>query len=287
MPSAKPKTPAWARLALGGAAAILLAGASVGLAVAADTSDLVSQDRLRVCADPANPPLSEKDGSGFENAIAELLAIEVGRTVEYTWYPQATGFVRQTLSAGRCDVIIGYPQGDELVLNTNAYYTSAYVLVVPADSGLADVTSLADPRLQGRRIGVIAGTPPASHLARHRLLATTKGYNLMVDTRHEHPNEEMLADLLAGRLDVAIMWGPIGGPLAHAHGGSLVVTPLIGESGGPRLFYRITMGVRQGEQRWKRELNALLRRNQDRINAILVEAGVPLLDDRGEKRIDQ
>jgi hypothetical protein len=97
----------------------------------------------------------------------------------------------------------------------------------------------------------------------------------------------MLDDLLAGELDAAVMWGPIGGPLARAHGDALVVAPLLGEAGGPRLFYRITMGVRQGEQRWKRELNAVLRRNQDRINAILIDAGVPLLDDRGEKRIDR
>jgi quinoprotein dehydrogenase-associated probable ABC transporter substrate-binding protein len=265
---------------------MLLIGAAIGSA-AADTSDLVSKDRLRVCADPANPPLSDQAGTGFENAIAELLAGELGRPLEYAWYPQATGFVRQTLAAGLCDVIIGYPQGDELVLNTNAYYTSAYVLVVPAGSDLADVTSLADPRLKGRRIGVVAGTPPASHLARHGLLPTTKGYNLVVDTRHEHPNEEMLADLLSGELDAAVMWGPIGGPMARAEGDGLVVTPLLGETAGPRLFYRITMGVRQGEQRWKRELNSLLRRNQDRINAILSDAGVPLLDDRGEKRIDR
>lgn len=261
-------------------------GIAVACPAAADTSDLVSRDRLRVCADPANPPLSDRDGGGFENAIAELLAAELGRTVDYTWYPQATGFVRQTLSKGLCDVIIGYPQGDELVLNTNAYYTSAYVLVVPADSELADVDSLADPRLQGRRIGVTAGTPPATHLARHGLLPTTVGYNLTVDTRHEHPTHDMLADLVAGRLDAAVMWGPIGGPLARGHGDGLVVTPLLAEPSGPRLFYRITMGVRQGEQRWKRDLNAVLRRNQDEIDAILSEAGVPLLNDRGDKRID-
>jgi quinoprotein dehydrogenase-associated probable ABC transporter substrate-binding protein len=283
MPSRKPKTPAWARRVLGSAA--VLVGIAGGGPAAGDTSDLVSKDRLRVCADPANLPLSDRDGGGFENAIAELLAAKLGRTVQYTWYPQATGFVRQTLAKGLCDLIIGYPQGDELVLNTNAYYTSAYVLVVQADSDLADVTSLADPRLKGRRIGVVVGTPPATHLARRGLLPTTRGYNLNVDTRFEHPNQEMLEDLLAGSLDAAVMWGPIGGPLARAHGDRLVVKPLIAETGGPRLFYRITMGVRQGEQRWKRELNAVLRRNQDGINAILIDAGVPLLDERGEKQI--
>jgi quinoprotein dehydrogenase-associated probable ABC transporter substrate-binding protein len=280
----KPKTPAWASRAL--APTAVLIGIAMAGQAAGEASDLVSGDRFRVCADPASLPLSDRDGGGFENAIAELLAEELGRPVEYTWYPQSTGFVRQTLSKGLCDVIIGYPQGDEMVLNTNAYYTSAYVLVVRAESDLANVTGLADPRLKGRRIGVVAGTPPASHLARNGLLPKTKGYHLTVDTRHEHPNQEMLDDLLADRIDAALVWGPIGGPLARAQGDKLVVTPLIGEAGPPKLFYRITMGVRQGEQRWKRELNSLLRRNQDRINAILMDAGVPLLDDNGGKRID-
>ena len=166
-------------------------------------------------------------------------------------------------------MIPGYAQGDELVLNTNHYYTSTHVLVTRADSDLADVTTLADPRLEGRRIGVIAGSPPASHLARHGLMATVKGYKLVVDPRHERPNEEMLADLAAGRLDAAVMWGPIGGPLAAGDGDALVVTPLLHEEGAPRLVYRITMGVRQGEDVWKRELNEAIRALQPEIDAIL------------------
>jgi quinoprotein dehydrogenase-associated probable ABC transporter substrate-binding protein len=268
--------PAWARAAVAAAALSALAAPAQAQLV-----DLVSRTALRVCADPAGLPFSNEDGEGFENAIAERLAEKLGRELQYTWYPMSQGFVRRTLVDQRCDVIIGYAQGDEMVLNTNHYYTSTHVLLTRADSDLADVTTLADPRLQGRRIGVIAGSPPASHLTRHGLMDTVEGYALMVDTRVEQPNEEMLADLMSGDLDAAVMWGPVGGPLAAAYGDAVVMTPLLEEQGAPRLFYRITMGVRQGEDVWKRELNALIAELQPEIEAILREAGVPLVNDMG------
>jgi quinoprotein dehydrogenase-associated probable ABC transporter substrate-binding protein len=257
-----------------------VAALGAGAPAVAQLTDLVSRTAFRVCSDPANLPFSNEAGEGFENEIAALFAKTLGRELEYTWYPMAQGFVRRTLLENRCDVIIGYAQGDELVLNTNHYYTSTYVLVVRADGDLADVTTLEDARLQGRRIGVIAGTPPATHMARLGLMPTAVGYQLMVDTRHFHPNQQMLDDLLAGDIDAAVMWGPIGGPLAKPHGDELVVTPLLGEP-PPRLAYRITMGVRPGEDRWKRELNSTIRKLQPEIDAILRRWGVPLLDDEG------
>jgi quinoprotein dehydrogenase-associated probable ABC transporter substrate-binding protein len=267
-----------------GALAPLLLAAALAAAgpAAADTSDLVSQTSLRVCADPANLPFSNDRGEGFENAIAAVLGEALGRPVAYTFFPQATGFVRRTLFEGRCDVIIGYAQGDELVLNTNHYYTSAYALVVKADGPLAGVDTLADPRLKDARIGVPAGTPPADHMARHGLVAKARPYKLMVDTRVESPPAQMIADLAAGRIDAAVMWGPLAGWRAKASPAPLSVTPLLKEEGPPRLFYRITMGVRQGEETWKRQLNSLLRRNKDRIDAILADFGVPLVDDFGK-----
>jgi quinoprotein dehydrogenase-associated probable ABC transporter substrate-binding protein len=276
--------PAWADRTLRAALSAALS-AAVALTLAppasAQLTDLVSRSAFRVCADPANLPFSNEAGEGFENRIAALFADTLGVPVEYAWYPMAQGFVRRTLIENRCDVIVGFAQGDEMVLNTNHYYTSAYVLVAPADSELADVTSLADPRLKGRRIGVVAGTPPASHLARQGLLPTVKGYHLMVDTRFEHPNSDMIADLRAGDIDVAILWGPIGGPLVQAEGDTLVMTPLLAEEGPPRMFYRITMGVRPGEDSWKRQLNSMIRDLQPQIDAILADYGVPLLDDEG------
>ncbi len=247
----------------------------------AQTSDLVSHTALRVCADPANLPMSDKSGAGYENKLAELIAAKLDEPVAYTWYPMATGFIRNTLRAYRCDIVMGYAQGHELVLNTNHYMTSAYTLIVPKDGDLADVTSLSDKRLKGKHLGIIAGSPPATHLARNGLIADAKPYSLVVDRRYESPTVDMLKDLENGEIDAAILWGPIGGPLVKQNYPDLAVTPLIQETLPPRLFYRITMGVRQGEKVWERKLNSLIRRNRDEIDAILVEAGVPLLNDMG------
>jgi len=247
----------------------------------AQTSDLTSKKALRVCADPASMPLSNEAGEGFENRIAELFAEELDLPLQYTWFPMATGFIRKTLGANECDVVIGYGQGGELVLNTNHYYTSGFVLVVPADGPLAGVTQLSDPALQDTRIGIVAGSPPATHMVKHGLIAKAKPYDLMVDRRYENPAGTMLEDLKAGSIDAAILWGPIGGPLVKQGFPELKVTPLLSEEGMPRMYYRITMGVRRGERVWRRKLNSLIRRNQGRIDAILTEAGVPLLNQMG------
>ena len=255
----------------------------------AQTSDLTSKTELRVCADPAGDPSSTEDGTGYENKIAELLAEQMGRTLRYEWYPMATGFIRNTLGANKCDVVIGYAQGDEMVLNTNHYLTSTYILVTPADGELASVTNLSDPALQGKHIGIIAGSPPATHLARNGLIGLAKPYDLFVDRRYASPADDMLSDLDSGEIDAAILWGPLGGPLVKRDHPDLQAMPLLEETEAPKLFYRITMGVRLGEKVWERELNSLIRRNQAEIDAILVEAGVPVLNDMGteEKQVAQ
>src|SRR5690606_9975908 len=217
-PTLRPSTKMIAWVERAAAPLILAAAVLVAAPASAQLNDLVSRTAFRVCADPANVPFSNEAGDGFENEIAQLFADSFERELQYTWFPMAQGFVRRTLFAHRCDVIIGFAQGDELVLNTNHYYTSTHVLVTRADGDLADVATLADPRLQGRTLGVIAGSPSGSHVARHGLLAKVKGYDLMVDRRVESPNEDMLADLMAGRIDAAVMWGPAGGPLAKAEG---------------------------------------------------------------------
>lgn len=268
-----------ARLILGLVAAWLAAG--LPAASEAQTSDLVSHEVLRVCADPANQPMSSEDESGYENGLADLIADKLGVPVSYTWYPMATGFIRNTLKAKRCDVVMGYAQGDELVLNTNHYATSVYTLIVPEDGPLADVTSLTDARLKGKRIGIVAGTPPATHLARNGLIAKARPYPLFVDRRYDSPATDMLDDLEAGEIDAAILWGPIGGPLVKQNHPDLTVIPLMEETEAPSLSFRITMGVRHGEKVWQRKLNSLIRRHQAEIDALLREAGVPLLNDMG------
>lgn len=261
-------------------AAVLTVAAA--LSASAQVADLRSTTQLRVCADPANTPMSSEDGSGFENRLAEFVGQQLGLPVTYSWFPSGMGFITRTLRAGTCDVVMGYAQGDELVQNTNHYYTSVYGIVTRRDGPLAAVDRLTDPALREQDIGVVAGTPPASHLARAGLAARMRGADLFVDRRVENPVGDMLAQVKDGTLGAAVLWGPLAGPLVKDDP-DLQFTPLLKEEGGPRLFYRITMGVRLEEQEWKRQLNSLIRRNQDRINEILHEAGVPLVDDYGRE----
>lgn len=242
--------------------------------------DLVNRTALRVCADPANMPFSNDKNEGFENKIAEIVAAELKVQVEYTWFPQATGFIRQTLFAKRCDVVIGYAQGDELVLNTNHYYRSTYALLYRAGTGLDGVVSLADPRLKDRRIGVIAGTPPANIMAQLGLIQRAKPYPLMVDRRYDSPGERMINDIRSGDIDAGVLWGPIAGYFAAKGGDKLLVVPLLKETGTPRMAYRITFGVRNLEDDWKHQLNAVIAKRQSDIDALLLQFGVPLLDEQ-------
>ncbi|MGA8397641.1 MAG: substrate-binding domain-containing protein [Pseudolabrys sp.] len=243
-------------------------------------TDLVNRTALRVCADPANMPFSNDKNEGFENKIAEIVAAELKVQVEYTWFPQATGFIRQTLFAKRCDVVIGYAQGDELVLNTNHYYRSTYALLYRAGTGLDGVVSLADPRLKDRRIGVIAGTPPANIMAQLGLIQRAKPYPLMVDRRYDSPGERMINDIRSGDIDAGVLWGPIAGYFAAKGGDKLLVVPLLKETGTPRMAYRITFGVRNLEDDWKHQLNAVIAKRQSDIDALLLQFGVPLLDEQ-------
>ena len=265
-----------AAIVVAAAQGLLLAGAGQ-----AQVADLRAHDALRVCADPAAVPMSSQDGTGFENRIADLIADKLGVPVAYTWFPQGPGFIRKTLRAGLCDLVIGYAQGDEMVQNTNHYYTSAYGIVTRRDSPLASVDLLEDPALKGHPIGVVAGTPPATNMARAGLAKDMRGWDLFVDRRVENPVGDMLAQVKSGELAAAVIWGPLAGPLVK-NDPELQFTPLLRETTGPRMFYRITMGVRPGEQEWKRQLNSLIRRHQDEIDAILRDAGVPILDDYGK-----
>src|SRR5215467_930286 len=206
--------------------------------------ELVDPKVLRVCADPRNLPFSNEQGEGFENKLAELFAAKLQKKLDYMYFPQATGFVRVTLGAHRCDVIMGFPQGDDLVQGTNPYYRTAYALVFKPGGDLDGINSLSDERLKQKRIGIVAGTPPATYLAANSLLGKTKPYPLMVDTRVESSAEAMIKDLKAGEINVGILWGPMAGFFARQGNPALRVVPLLKETGGPRLAYRIGMGVR-------------------------------------------
>jgi len=264
-----------------GAITALNGGLTNGISKAvAQTSDLVDRSKLRVCADPANIPFSSKKQDGFENKIANLIAGELDVPVSYTWFPQSNGFIRQTLNKKKCDVVIGYAAVNELVLNSNPYYRSSYVLVHRGGE-FEGLKNLDDPRLKGKKIGVIAGTPPVTILAENDLLDNLRSFHRMVDRRYFSPAEQMIAEIADGTIDVGLLWGPIGGYFAKKAAKPITVVPLVNETKGPRLSYRITFGVRSREKAWKRQLNRIIRRKQDDINAILREYGVPLIAEDG------
>lgn len=266
-----------AALALGSALAVSTAGAADR-----NTVDLVNRKVLRVCSDPANMPFSNENGDGFENKIASIVADELKLSVEYTYFPQATGFVRRTLAAKACDVIIGFAQGDDLVLNSNAYYRSIYALVYRKGQGLDGLDSLEDSRLKGKRVGFMPNTPPGDLVARNGLMAMAKAYALFVDRRFFSPAEDMMKDIRSGEIAAGVIWGPMGGYFAKRGGEDLVVVPMLKDmsAGKSRLAFRISMGVRNGEDEWKRELNRVIAKRQGDIDAVLLEYGVPIIDEQ-------
>lgn len=256
----------------------IAAHAAAGLGAAIE---LVDPKVFRVCADPNDMPFSNQAGEGYEQKLAELLAGKLGKTVSYTYFPQVTGFVRKTLGAYKCDVIMSYAQGDELVQNTNAYYQTAYALVFKPGKGLDDIESLADPVLKEKVIGIVARTPPATNMAMNGLMGKARPYPLFVDTRLGTSAEAMIKDLEADQIDVAVLWGPLAGYYAKQQNPPLTVVPLLKEKGGSRMTFRITMGVRPSDQEWKRQLNKLIEENQADIDKLLADYGVPLIDEKG------
>jgi quinoprotein dehydrogenase-associated probable ABC transporter substrate-binding protein len=240
--------------------------------------ELIDPKVFRSCSDPHNMPFSTDKGEGFENKIAELFAAKLGKSLDYTWYPNSTGFVRNTLGSYKCDVIMGMPQGNDLVQVTNPYYRTAYAFVTKPGGGLDDVDNLEDPRLKGKRIGIVAGTPPATNMAINGLMMTAKPYPLVVDTRVDSSAAAMMDDLVKGEIDAGVLWGPMAGYFATKAGTPVGVKPLVKEKTGPSLIYYIGMGVRPNDQEWKRVLNGLIKDTKGEIERTLLSYGVPLLD---------
>ncbi len=265
----------------------ILLAAAIGLAAIATqvwaqdaTGDLVDRDALRVCAPPSDLPFSDDKGAGFENKIAAIVGDELGLPVTYTYYPDTTGFYRNTLAARLCDVVIGVTSANEFLQNTNPYYTSTFAILYRADAGL-DVEDLADPDLKDLSIGAVAQTPPVTIMAQEGLLKNLRSYALMADTRYDHPARDLVADVAGGAVDVGVLWGPIAGYYAKLQDVPMTVVPLVEEPPGVRLHFSISMGVRRNEADWKHRLNEALRTRADDIEAVLHAYGVPMLDRGG------
>jgi mxaJ protein len=239
---------------------------------------------LRVCADPNNLPFSNRAGDGFENELAELVADDMGARLEYTWWPQRRGFVRNTLRAGSCDVIMGVPYSYELVLATRPYYRSTYVFVTREEG--PRIESLDDPRLRELRIGVqvigedYLSTPPVHALTRRGIIGTLAPYRVIGDYAAEMPQAPVVEAVADGAVDVAIVWGPLAGYTAQLQDVPLRITPVQPQIDLPFLpfVYDISMGVRREDAALQARLNDVLVRRADDIDAILFRYGVPVLD---------
>jgi mxaJ protein len=237
---------------------------------------------LRVCADPNNLPFSNRRLEGFENRIAGLIARELNAKVEYTWRAQRRGFIRETLRAGACDIIIGMPSSLELALTTAPYYRSTYAFVYRKGRGL-NVRSFDDPALRDVRVGVqmigddFANTPPAHALASRHIVANVKGYSVYGDYAQANPPARIIDAVARGEVDVAVAWGPLAGYFAKRQRVPLEVVPVSPQIDLPFLpfVYDISMGVRRGDDEFRDQLDEILARKSLEIEAILDEYGVP------------
>ena len=270
--------PALAGALICGLAAVWSVGAR---AQSSDTGslELVDPNVFRACGDPRNLPFSNEKGEGFENKLAELFAAKLGKKLSYTYFPQATGFVRMTLGSYRCDIIMGFPQGDDQAQVTVPYYRTTYALVFKPGSGLEGVTAIGDPKLKDKRIGIIAKTPPSTDMAINGLLGHAKSYPLFIDTRADSSAQAMMDDLARDDIDCGILWGPMAGYYARQANPPMIVVPLTKETVGPQMTYRIGMAVRATDQEWKRTLNRLIMENQPEINKLLISYNIPILDE--------
>ena len=269
----------WPLVAL---ASLLLGVPPVGLEAAENIApgEVVDRSALRVCADPNDLPFSNDRGEGFENEIAELLAAHLERPLTYVWYPRTMGFVRNTLRARLCDVVMGVIAADELMQNTNPYYWSTFVMAIrEEDAGRFD--DLDSPEVRDARIGVVAGTQPANLLASRGLLRNVRSYQLFVDSRVDHPIEHLMEDLVAGEIDIGLGWGPPMGYFAARADWPIRLTALEADSPRVRMNFRISMGVRWGEPEWRETLNKAIAVLQPEISRILQDYNVPLLDNQG------
>jgi mxaJ protein len=233
---------------------------------------------LRVCADPNNLPFSNQREEGLENRLAELVARELETTVSYVWWAQRRGFVRNTLDAGLCDVIMGVPTELPSVLTTRPYYRSAYVFVTRVDRKL-EIESFDDPRLRQLQIGVQvlgdgANTPPMTALARRGLVKNLVGYTVFGDYAQANPPARIMEAVSGGEVDIAVVWGPLAGFFAGRYPRELALTPLPPD-GTVAMDFAISMGVRKKDQALRAKLDRILERHRAEVERILDEYGVP------------
>jgi quinoprotein dehydrogenase-associated probable ABC transporter substrate-binding protein len=245
---------------------------------------------FKVCADPNNPPFSVKDGSGYENKIAELFASELGQTLEYTWFPQRLGFIRNTLKAKlpdseeyKCDVVMGVPTGFEMAATTNPYYRSTYVLVYKKSGPLqgikapSDIDKLAPETKAKLRIAMFDGAPGTTWLLNHGLIGQGIPYQSMTGDVTQNTAQILARDFSEDKIDMVVIWGPMAGYLATSSPDTFELIPMKSEP-GLKFEFPMSMGVRRPDKERKQMLDDLIAKNGEKIKAILESYKVPLVE---------
>jgi quinoprotein dehydrogenase-associated probable ABC transporter substrate-binding protein len=266
----------------------VLASGLFGLCLVCQEVSGQTTGRFRVCADPENMPHSNRQEQGFENRIADLIAKDFGAAPTYVWWGQRQGFIRNTMNAtleeGRCDVVIGVPREYDLVLTTRPYYRSTYVFVYPKGKGLA-VRSLDDPVLKTLRIGVhllgddYTNPPPVHELSKRGVVGNVVGFSTFYSAKN--PPSAIVDAVASGRIDIAIVWGPVAGYFAQRQSAPLELVRIPSGPGDLPFAFDISMGVKLGNVALKRRLEEVLDRRQAEITKILRAHGVPLIERTG------
>jgi mxaJ protein len=247
----------------------------------AEAGESARQAALRVCADPNNLPFSNRRGEGFENELAALVAHELNRKLEYTWWPQRRGFFRQTIKSGRCDLVMGVPARFELVEPTRPYYRSSYVFVTRADRKLA-LTGFDDPKLRRLTIGLhaigddYANVPPAQALATRGITGNIRGYSIYGDYSRPDPPRELIDAVARGDVDVAIAWGPLAGYFAAQEPVELTLVPVVdSDEHDPAMQFEISAGVRRGDSELRNAVERVLTTRRSEVDRVLRSFHVP------------
>jgi len=251
---------------------------------------VLDKDKFRVCADPLHPPYSTKDGSGFENKIAELFAKKLGQTVEYKWFSQRIGFIRNTLKSQigdteqyKCDVVMGLPVGFDFAKTTKPYYHSTYALIIAKGRGWDDITqpsqlaNLSLQREESLKIAMFDRGPGTTWLQKSGLLDQGIPYQTMTGDDENNVAMKIDKDLKAGKIDMVILWGPMAGYVVSQSPKETYNIIPMKSTPGMKFDFSMAMGVRYGDDKRKEMLEKLIDSNFNKIQSLIAEYNIPLL----------
>ncbi len=237
-------------------------------------------DQLRVCADPGNLPLSDRQGQGYENKIVETLAKAMDTHVVYFWRPYfEQGLAREAFVKDQCDVLLDFPTDYDGTLSTNPIYRTGYVFA-SREGDKIEIKDFDDPQLKKLRIGAFQHSGMRLALARHGVTENVKVHIIShrADLAPEEQPWRQVQEVLDGQLDIAAVWGPFAGWLKAMKGEKLTIQPVNLMDDETQLEFDLGLGVRKTDVVLKYKLDDALERSKDEIKQILTDYGVPLIN---------